>query len=144
MLKQQVLQKHGKALVIYGAVHFYRTLPKALLATVGDDTGLARKLDTNFPGRVFSVIPVGRLDRPSAVSADIDPDFRKFDRALKTQVRPVLVSLQRSPLRDLSAEEFLGRTVMSCSRAGDCASAFKGSGLTLGQLADACIYVGGG
>ena len=144
VLKEQVLQKPGKALVIYGAVHFYRTLPKALLATMGDDIGLARKLEINFPGRVFSVIPVGRLDRPRAVRADVDPDFQKFDRALKTQVRPVLVSLQRSPFRDFSAEEFLGRTVMTCRRAGDCVSAFKGSSLTVGQLADACIYVGGG
>jgi hypothetical protein len=144
VLKEQVLQKQGKALVIYGAVHFYRTLPKTLPATMGDDIGLARKMEINFPGRVFSVIPVGRLDRPRAVRADVDPDFQKFDRALKTQVRPVLVSLQRLPFRDFSAEEFVGRTVMACGRAGDCASAFKGSNLTLGQLADACIYVGGG
>ena len=27
VLKEQVLQKHGKALVIYGAGHFYRTMP---------------------------------------------------------------------------------------------------------------------
>ena len=144
VLKEQVLQKHGKALVIYGAVHFYRTLPQALLATMRNDTGLATKIETDFPGRTLMVIPVGRLDRPRAVSADINPDFQKFDRALKTEVRPVLVSLQRSPFRDFSAEEFLGRTVMTCGRAGDCASAFKGSSLALGQLADACIYVGGG
>src|ERR1051325_9204410 len=28
VLKEQVLQKHGKALVIYGAAHFYRTMDK--------------------------------------------------------------------------------------------------------------------
>jgi hypothetical protein len=61
------------------------------------------------------VIPVGALDRPSAVKMDIDPDFQKFSRALKTQVRPVLVPLQRLPFRDFSAEEFLGRTVTSIS-----------------------------
>jgi len=49
---------------------------------MGDDIGLARMLEIDFPGRTFVVIPVGRLDRPTAVAADIDPDFRKFDRAL--------------------------------------------------------------
>ena len=144
VLKEQVLQKHGKALVIYGAAHFYRTMPEDYLSSLGEDIGLARKLEIDFPGRTFVVIPVGRLDRPRAVTADIDPDFQKFDRALKTQVRPVLVSLQRLPFRDFSAEEFLGRTVTTCRGAGGCVSAFKGSTLTLGQMADACIYVGGG
>jgi len=144
VLKEQVLQKHGKALAIFGAAHFYRTLPRHLLSTMGDDIGVARKLELDFPGRTFVVIPVGRLDRPSAVAADIDPDFQKFDRVLKTQVRPVLVPLQRLPFRDFSAEEFLGRTLTTCRGASDCASTFKDSTLTLGQMADACIYVGGG
>ena len=79
----------------------------------------------------------------AAVAADSDPDFQKFDRALKTHVRPVLVSLHRLPFRDFSAEEFLGRTLTTCRGAGGCVSAFKGSTLTLGQMADACVYVGG-
>jgi len=37
----------------------------------------------------------------------------------------------------------LGRTVTTCRGARGCVSAFKGSALTLGQMADACIYVGG-
>ena len=90
------------------------------------------------------VIPVGRLDPPRGVTADIDPDFQKFDRALKTQVRPVLVPLQRLPFRDFRAEEFLGRTLTTCRGAGGCVSVFQGSSLTLGQMADACVYVGGG
>jgi hypothetical protein len=36
-----VLQKHGKALVIYGAAHFYRTLTKDYLSSMGDDIGIA-------------------------------------------------------------------------------------------------------
>ena len=59
---------------------------------------------------------MGRLDPPRGVTADIDRDFQKFDRALKTQVRPVLVSLQRLPFRDFTAEEFLGRTLTTCRR----------------------------
>ena len=143
VLKEPVLQKHGKALVVYGAGHFYRTLPADYLSTMGGDIGLAGHLESAFPGRTFMVIPIGSIDRPSAVKADRDPDFQKFDNSLKTQVRPVLVSLQRLPFRDFTAEEFLGRTVTSCDRSEGCKSAFHGSSITLGQTADACIYVGG-
>ena len=59
------------------------------------------------------------------------------------QVRPVLVSLQRSPFRDFTVEEFLGRTLTTCRGARGCVSVFQGSSLTLGQMADACVYVGG-
>ena len=59
-------------------------------------------------------------------------------------MRPVLVSLQRLPFRDFTAEEFLGRTLMTCRGAGGCVSVFQGSSLTLGQMADACVYVGAG
>ena len=144
VLKEQVLQKHGKALVIYGAAHFYRTMPEDYLSTMGEDIGIARMLDIDYPGRTFVVIPVGRLDPPRGVTGGIDPDFQKFDRALKMQVRPVLVSLQRLPFRDYTAEEFLGNGVFSCRGPGGCVSIFKGSTLTLGQMADACVYVGGG
>jgi hypothetical protein len=143
VLEEQVLQKHGKALVIYGAAHFYRTMPKDLLASM-DGIGIARKLEIDFPGRTFVVIPVARLDRPEGLTGDIVPDFQKFDRAIKTQMRPVLVSLQRFPFRDFSAAEFLGRTLTTCRGAGGCRSVFQGSSLTLGQMADACIYLGGG
>jgi hypothetical protein len=144
VLKDQVLQKHGKALVIYGAAHFYRTMPEDYLSSLGGDIGIARKLEIDFPGRTFVVIPVGRLDPPPAwVTRGIDPDFQKFDRALKTQARPVLVSLQRLPFRDFTAEEFLGRTLTTCRGGRGCVSVFQGSSLTLGQMADACIYVGG-
>ncbi len=56
---------------------------------MGDDIGIALTLEIDFPGRTFVVIPVGRLDPPRGVTRGIDPDFENFDRALKTQVRPV-------------------------------------------------------
>jgi len=143
VLSEQVLRKHSKALVVFGAAHFYRTLPTDVLSSQGDDTGIPSKLETGFPGRTLVVIPVGPLDRPPGVTGDIVPDFRKFDSALKTGSRPVLISLQRLPFRDFKAEEFLGRTVTTCDRSRGCTSAFKGSTLTLGQMADACVYVGG-
>jgi hypothetical protein len=134
-----VLQKHGKAPVIYEAAHFYRTRPEITFpACMGDDIGIARMLEIGYPGRTFVVIPVGgRLDLPPGVAVGIDPAYRKFDRALKTQVRLVLVSLKRSPFRDFTAEELLGRTLLTCRGPGGCVSVFKGSTLTLGQMADA-------
>jgi len=69
------------------------------------------------------------------------PAYQKFDRALKTQVRPAMVPLQRLPFRDFTAEEFLDGTVVMMRR-GRWVSIFAGSTLTLGQMADACVYFG--
>jgi hypothetical protein len=142
-IEEQVLKRHRKALVIYGTAHFYRTLDKNYAASTGDDNDIVKTLDMDDPGRTLAVIPMGWLDRPRPVALDMTPDYQKFDRALKTPVRPVMVSLQRQPFRDFSAEEFLGRTVISCRGPNGCASAFKGSTLTLGQMRDALIYFGG-
>jgi hypothetical protein len=143
VLKEQVLEKKGKALVIYGAAHFYRTMDDAYLSSMGTDIGIARMLETEYPGRTFVVIPLGgELDLPPGVKADVVPDYRKFDRALTTPVRPVLVPLRRLPFRDFTAEEFLGLTLITCRGPGGCASVFKGSRLTLGDMADAGVYFG--
>jgi hypothetical protein len=143
VIKEQVLDKGDKALVIYGAAHFYRTFPPEYLSTMGDDIGIGRRLEKDFPGRIFVVIPIGPIDRPSAVKKEgIIPDFKKFDNALKSHLRPVMVSLQRLPFRDFNAEEFLGRTLTTCRGANGCESVFKGSPITLGQMADGCIYIG--
>ena len=143
LMKEQVLQKQSKALVIYGAAHFYRTMPRDYLSSVGQDIGIVRMLETDYPSRTLAVIPLGgRLNIPPGAAAGPDPDYRKFDRALKTHARPVLVPLQRLPFRDFSAEEFMGRTIFNCRGPGGCRSIFQGSPLTLGQMADACVYVG--
>lgn len=141
VLKREVLEKHQKALVIYGSAHFYLTGPADYLASMGE-AGLATRLNVEYPGRTLSVIPIGALARPGAIKADVEPDFAKFDSAIKTPLRPVLLSLQRAPFRDLSAAEFLGRTLTTCRGSGGCRSVFKGSSLTLGQMADAVVYVG--
>jgi hypothetical protein len=145
VLKEQVLQRQGKALVIYGAAHFYRTLDADYLSSMGADIGIVRMLEADYPGRTFAVIPVGgRVDLPLGVTLRVHPDYQKFDRALKTRGRPVLVPLQRLPFRDFTAEEFIGSHVLTCRGAGGCRSIFQGSKLTLGQMADACVYVGDG
>src|SRR5215470_8920694 len=142
VLKEQVLQKHGKALVIYGAAHFYRTMPADYLSNMGQDIGIVRMLESDYPGRTLAVIPLGgHLNIPPGAAAGPDPDYRKFDRALKTQARPVLVPLRRLPFQDFAAEEFSG-PLLNCRGPGGCVNVFKGSPLTLGQMADACVYVG--
>ena len=139
VLEEQVLSKHGKALVIYGAAHFYRTAP----ASFGTSAELARTLETTHPGRILTVIPIGgELDSPPPGVSPRNPDYRKFESALNTRIRPVLIPLQRPPFRDFSAEEFLGGGIFSCVGPRGCQSAFAGSLLTLGQMADACVYVG--
>jgi hypothetical protein len=145
VLQEQVLEKKGKALVVYGAAHFYRTMGEAYLSSMGKDIGIVRMLESDYPGRTFAVIPLGGdLDLPPGVKADVVPDYRKLDRALTTNVRPVLVPLRRVPFRDFTAEEFLGQTLITCRGAGGCVSVFKGSRLTLGDMADAGVYFGAG
>jgi hypothetical protein len=130
VLKKQVLEKHGKALVIYGAAHFYRKEVNDILLTNGG--GITKLLEADYPGRTLVVMTVGGPG----------PEFDEFDRALKTTVRPVLVSLQRPPFRDFTAEEFIGKKMLNCRGANGCVSSFQGSGVTLGQLADASVYSG--
>lgn len=136
---EQVLASHGKTLVIYGAAHFYRTAP----ASFGTSAELAVTVERAHPGKVLTVIPIGgELDPPPPGVSLQSPDYRKFDSALRTQIRPVLIPLQRPPFRDFSAEEFLGGGIFSCIGPGGCRSAFAGSPLTLGQMADAAVYFG--
>jgi len=142
VLKQQALQKHGKSLVIYGGAHFYRTMDADYLSSMGEDIGIVRMLEMDYPGRTLAVIPIGGIELPRSLNPPVAADYRKFDRALKTQVRPVLVPLDRAPFRDFTAEEFMGDQIFSCRGPGGCRSIFQGSRLTLGQMADACVYVG--
>jgi hypothetical protein len=158
---KQVLQKHGKALVIYGYSHFWRTSPPEMdRRSGGVEFGIVKMLEVDYPGRTVSVIPVSSPKWPLPPGAK-GIDLGKFDRALKTPVRPVLLSLQRSPFRDFLAEEFV-RDVVVCGGgtggipkdpkgkipsapvrvSGPCVSVFQGSNLTLGQLADAVVYFG--
>jgi hypothetical protein len=101
-------------------------------------------LEIDYPGQTFVVIPVGgRIDLPPGVTLRVYPDYQKFDGALSTRMRPVLVPLQRLPFREFSVEEFMGGQVLACRGPGGCHSIFQGSRLTLGQIADACVYLGG-
>lgn len=88
-------------------------------------------------------MPIGPSSNGSTSTAGIlDPDYQKFDRALKTPARPVLVSLERSPFADFTAEEFSGQKLLNCNGTAGFVSVFKGSTPTLGRMADACVYFG--
>jgi hypothetical protein len=80
--------------------------------------------------------------RSKARISDAESELHRENRRIEGLTPIPLVSLQRLPFRDFTAEEFLGRTLTI--GAGGCVSVFQGSSLTLGQMADACVYVGGG
>jgi hypothetical protein len=144
VLKEQVLQKREKALIIYGAAHFYRAAPADYVASMGQDVGIVRMLEAAYPGRTLVVIPLGgRMELPPGVTMPA-PSYAKFERAIATPQRPVLVALHRSPVGDLKAEEFLGDKLLQCRPPGGCRSVFMGSPLTLRQIADASVYFGNG
>ena len=124
VLKEQVLEKKGKALVVDGAAHFYRTMDDAYLANMGKDIGIARMLEAAYPGR----------------NVRRDSTWWRAGSSLTTNVRPVLMPLRRLPFRDFTAEEFLGQTLIACRGPGGCASVFTGSKQTLGDMADAGVY----
>jgi hypothetical protein len=67
----------------------------------------------------------------------------KSSTALRTTARAVLVSLERSPFADFTAEEFNGQKLLNCNGTDGCVSGFKGSALTIGQMADTRVYYGG-
>jgi hypothetical protein len=133
ILKEQALRKRGKALVVYGHAHFWRAVPGL--------GGISRRLDVDYPGRTFVVIPVGGPTDVRPEDNVAKPDYQKFDRALKTQARPVMVPLQRLPFRDFTAEDFLNGDIVRRSR-GRWVGIFTASTLTLGQMADALVYFG--
>ena len=66
VLKEQVLQKHGKALVIYGGAHFYRTMTKDYPSSVGEDIGIARMLEIFSQRRSSSAIRCSPAAAPAA------------------------------------------------------------------------------
>ncbi len=120
VLKEQVFDKHAKALVVYGSGHLDYAEGKIVTA-----------LQTNHPGRTFVV----------RVQGGPHPEYQRFEEALRSSSRPVLVSMARPPFRDFSAEEFLGHGDKALVN-GAWVDVVRYRGLTLGQMEDACVYVG--
>lgn len=86
IVRNQVLAKGEKALLIYGSAHLYRT------------GGITKALQKSHPGRIFVV---GVMGGNNAV-------YRKFETALSSSKRPVLVALRGTPFGSFTANDFLG------------------------------------
>jgi hypothetical protein len=130
-LRQQVLEKGEKALVVFGAGRFFRTQADRypLPPSIGE---ISKSLDADYPGRTFVVVTLG----------GDDPKYESFERALQTSLRPVLVPLQRPPFRGFAAEDFLGPKLFQQLPGGGIEYIFQGSGVPLGDTADAALYSG--
>lgn len=130
-LRQQVLEKSEKVLAVFGAGRFFRTRvgQYPLPPSIGE---VSKSLDTHYPGRTFVVVTLGGSD----------PRYESFERALQTSLRPVLVPLQQSPFREFAAEDFLGPKISRGLPGGGIEYIFQGSGVPLGDTADAAFYSG--
>src|SRR5262245_24100523 len=53
ILKAQVLEKHGKALVVYGTAHFFRSVGEASDVLAASGGGITKTLEVDYPGRTF-------------------------------------------------------------------------------------------
>jgi hypothetical protein len=60
ILKEQVFDRGGKALLVYGAGHLYRT------------GGITKALQADYPGRTFVAVPLGGPY----------PEYQRFEHAL--------------------------------------------------------------
>ena len=116
LVRREVLDKKNKALLIYGAGHFWRN--NALIPT----PNLATLLDRSNPGSFFTVTRLG----------GIYPDTPRLE-AVMPKFRPAFMVLQGTPAADLDANEFIGRGVP--------VKLFP-AGLGIGHVVDACVYSG--
>ena len=122
VLREEVLSKHGKALVVYGSGHLWHR---------AGDGGITKALQDTIPGRVFVaevLAPVGRA-RPE--QAELDKSLQALEATLHSTERPVLVLLKGGTAAgQLTANPFyLGEAMLPPS-------------VTLSDLDDACIYFG--
>ena len=116
LVRREVLGKTNKALLIYGAGHFWRN--NALIPT----PNLATLLDRSKPGSLFTVIRLG----------GIYPDTPRLESVMPKS-RPAFLVLQGTPAANLDANEFIGRGIP--------VKLFP-TGLGIGHVADACVYSG--
>jgi hypothetical protein len=116
LVRREVLDKKSKALLIYGAGHFWRN--NVLIPT----PNLATLLDRSNPGSLFTVTRLGGIYRNTPQLEDVMP-----------KSRPAFLALQGTPAAALDANEFIGRGVP--------VKLFP-VGLGIGHVANACVYSG--
>lgn len=116
IVRNQVLKPGEKALVIYGSAHLWKP-------------GFPKAVQESSPGRVFVVQLMGGSG----------PGYDQFEKALSSQERPVLVSLRGSQEGAFTANQFSwgARRFVQAKEVP-----LFGSTVTLGDLADACVYFG--
>ncbi len=117
VINREVLQKHEKALVIYGAGHIWRG------NTFVKTPNLVSLLDKSFPGRIYTVFRIG----------GIYPNTEKLEKLIGEPTRPILLSLKGTSVGALNANEFIGRDIPVHLFPED---------FHLEQVADAVIYTG--
>jgi hypothetical protein len=144
IVRDQVLAKGQKALLIYGPGHLYRT------------GGITKALQDRHPGRIFVVGVIGGSN----------PVYEKFENALSSSRRPVLVPLRGTVFGSFGADEFLGGQLKVVKglrpiRPLEALADLLGLGTqdapkpqlqevspfhpkaTLADVEDACVYLGG-
>ena len=117
VITREVLQKHEKALVIYGAGHVWRG------NTFVKTPNLVSLLDKSFPDRIYTVFRIG----------GIYPNTEKLEKLISEPTRPILLSLQGTSIGALNANEFIGRDIPVHLFPED---------FHLAQVADAVLYTG--
>ena len=122
VLREEVVIKHGKALVVYGSGHVWHG---------AGDGGITKALQESIPGRVFVaevLAPVGR-QRPE--QDELDKSLQTLEGTLHSPERPVLVLLKRGSAA--------GTLIANPFYLGD---AMLPPNVTLSDLDDACVYFG--
>jgi hypothetical protein len=123
LVGREVLEKGHKALLIYGAWHFWRN---ARGGPIPADSTLVPLLDRKYPGRICAVLPI---------AGGVYPDTKKLEDLLPTTERPVLLLLKGTPFGALDPNEFIGEPLHLPFR-------LFPPGVTLAEVADACVYRG--
>ena len=131
MIRQEVLNRNRKALVLFGSAHLYRNRPGTLVDLLQDDSG----------ARWFIVVPAGGPGLPDAITDHPG-----------TPAKPILLPLAGSEVGSLHAADLLERGTRRIKVAGGkpvleggkpvFIPVFEGD-IKVGDLADACLYFGG-
>ena len=130
VIREEVLKKDRKALVLFGSAHLYRNHPGTIVEL----------LKTDSKARLFVVVPIGGPGMPAEIA-----------RNDATPSQPALLTLADNKLGNVAAEDVLERGTKRI-KIVDGRPVFADSkpvfvpvfdhGIKLHELADACLYFG--
>jgi len=124
VVAEHVVREHERALLLYGAFHLLRRHPLA-----GPET-LAQLIERDHP--LFTIMP----------HDGIGPGCEELEARFASWPIPGLCELSRTWLADHPAEAVLGNHGTVPSPDGTRSDPFAASGLKLGELFDAYLYLG--